>query len=83
MQFIQSNKHQGATFAGSGGRFDQQVLFAAFLVGAFLHGAHPQGVGLGGSAILGVGNGNSRNGDRVAHRYFSARVKTLPFDLTQ
>lgn len=73
-QFVEGDEHECPTFAGGGGRFDQKVLFAAFLVGAFLHGAHSQGVGAGGGAILGVGDGNGGNGAGITHKYFSAKA---------
>ncbi|MNH87254.1 hypothetical protein D3C87_1322810 [compost metagenome] len=46
MQLIQRDKHQGTGLPRCGGRFDQQVLLAAFGVGAFLHGTHAQLIGL-------------------------------------
>mgnify|MGYP001792106849 CR=1 FL=1 len=62
-----SDEHECPTLAGGGGRFDQQVLLTALVVGPFLHGAHPQLVGFGGAALLGVGDGNGGDSRRGAH----------------
>ena len=60
-QLIQRNEHQGPAFTGCRRRFDQQVLLTTPLEDALLHGAHAQFVGLGGAAVLGIGDGNGRN----------------------
>jgi len=68
-QPIQGNEHQRPTFPGSGGRFNQQILFAPpkkVLTGrrVFAWGASPVDGGRG--AIMGVGDGNGGNGERLA-----------------
>ena len=47
VQLVQRNKHQCSRLARGRGRLDQQILLAAPGVGALLHGAHAQRVGLG------------------------------------
>jgi len=52
-ELVEGDEHECPTFTRGGGRLDQQVLLlAALLVGAFLHGAHPQLIGLGRGALL-------------------------------
>ena len=45
-QLVQRHEHQRPALARGRGRFDQQILLAALLPGALLHGAHAQRVGL-------------------------------------
>lgn len=42
LDLVKSNEHQRAGLARRGRRLDEQVLFPALLVGAFLHGTHPE-----------------------------------------
>src|SRR3546814_5622040 len=60
-QLVERDEHERPAFAGRRGRFDKQILLAALLVGAFLHGAHPKGVGLGRCATLCGGNGDRKS----------------------
>ena len=68
LELVECHEHQRTALARRGRRLDEQVLLAAFLVGAFLHGPHSKRIGLSRCAVAGVGNGNGRYGlDLVAH----------------
>jgi hypothetical protein len=57
-----------ARLARSRRRLDQQKSFAAFGPGAFLHGAHPQRVGLAGGTGTRRGDGDRGDGAGGIHR---------------
>ncbi len=70
-EFVEGDEHECPTFAGGGGRFYQEVLFATPLVGAFLHGAHSQRIRAGGGAVLGIGDGDGGDGVGDCHKSVS------------
>lgn len=53
-QLVERDEHQRTALAGSGRRFDQQILLTPPFKGTFLHRAHAQRIGLGGSFLVGV-----------------------------
>ena len=48
VELVQRDEHQRAGLARCRRRLDQQILLTALGIGALLHGAHPQRVGLAG-----------------------------------
>ena len=61
VQLVERDEHERAALARRGRRLDEQVLLAPLLVGALLHRPHAERVGLGRSAVAGVGNRNGGN----------------------
>ena len=57
IELVEGDEHQRPALSGSWGRFEQQVLLAALVVGALLHGAHAEFVGFYGAAGGGVVDG--------------------------
>lgn len=56
---VKGDEHQRpALVHETGGGLDQQVLLAALLVGALLHGVHAEFIGPGRAAVGGVGDGD-------------------------
>ena len=67
VELVEGDEHQCPALARGRGRLDQQVLLAAFLVGALLHGAHAQFVGPRRPAVGGVGDGDRGDDGRWGH----------------
>ena len=67
VQLFEGDEHERSALARGRGRFDEQVLLAAPLVGALLHGPHAHRVFLGGAAVGGVGDGDGGDGGGLAH----------------
>jgi ATP-dependent DNA helicase RecG len=69
-QLVERDEHQGPRLPRCRRRLDEQILFAAFGIGALLHRAHTQRVGLGRCARARRGDRHRRNGvgiDWIGH----------------
>ncbi len=61
LELVERDKHERPALTGSGRRFNEKILLSAPFIGAFLHRSHPEGIGLGCTAIPGIRHGNRRN----------------------
>ncbi len=56
VELVEGDEHERAALARGRRRLDEQVLLAALLVGALLHRPHAKRVGLGRTAVAGIGD---------------------------
>ena len=82
-ELVERDEHERTALAGCGRRLDEKILLPALFIGALLHRAHPEGVGFGGAAIPGVGNGDGRDRDHSLNQLPKPSSSGHPINIRQ